>query len=519
MIKKSIFHTSATSLSLLLLLSCSTTPSPLPQVSGDKKVKNIIFLIGDGMGPQQLALLELYTQYAHGAKYRHSAMDRLRRSGVTTLMQQRPAQNLVIDSACSATQMATGVEALSEVIGLGPDGKSAETILEKAVKMGKSTGLVSDTRLTHATPASFAAHVPHRSMENEIAMQMIHSKANILFSGGLRHFIPQSQKGSKRKDDINLLDQAKKLGYDVALNKSQMQKSDSTHILGLFTSSGMPDGIENTQTENLSTRQIPTLTEMTLKALEVLEKNPEGFFLMVEGGQIDWASHANDAGWLLHEMLKFDKTVKVVMDWAKNRDDTLIVLTADHETGSFGLSYHPHNPPKAQDVPADDGQKMHYAPGFNFGRYNQLDLLYRQKMPLKDIMEKFTAQNKSQQTVPNFITWVKEQTSITLSDQEAKEALAVEKNQIYDANNSDRNQKIWSKIADFDSYYVYGDYRSSATLSRQLSIYQNTVWGTGTHTSTLIPVTSWGPESIIHGALSKPLTGAKLGLTLIKLID
>lgn len=129
-----------------------------------------------------------------------------------------------------------------------------------------------------------------------------------------------------------------------------LEKAQGDKLLGLFANSGMYDGITYSQTKNDPDRKEPTLKEMTDKALEILSKDKDGFFLMVEGGQIDWAGHSNDAGSMLHEMIKFDETVNAVYQWAKDRDDTLIIVTADHETGSFGFSYSGYNLPKRKNV-------------------------------------------------------------------------------------------------------------------------------------------------------------------------
>jgi len=203
--------------------------------------------------------------------------------------------------------------------------------IEKAKKAGKATGLVSDTRLTHATPASFAAHQPHRSLENQIASDMLATGADVMLSGGLRHWIPKStnDKGetykqleqltqgdvylkSKRKDDRNLLTEAEKDGYQLAFNRNMLDDAKGEKLLGLFAYSGMDDGIAYSNKKKIGEQTQPSLKEMTQKALNILSKDEDGFFLMVEGGQIDWAGHSNDAGTMLHELLKFDEAIQTV---------------------------------------------------------------------------------------------------------------------------------------------------------------------------------------------------------------
>ena len=166
------------------------------QTHSSKKpeVKNLIFMIGDGMGLQQISFARSYLKYAPNNKTGKKSLniERMANEGDMGLVYVEPHNALVVDSASSATQYATGFPAISEVIGLDEKGQAVQTILEKAKAKGLSTGLVSDTRITHATPASFGAHVAHRSMANEIAEHLIHTGADLLYSGGLRSFLPQT---------------------------------------------------------------------------------------------------------------------------------------------------------------------------------------------------------------------------------------------------------------------------------------------------------------------------------------
>src|SRR5690606_636136 len=247
----------------------------------------------------------------------------------------------------------------SEMIGLNARGDRVETVLQQAKRLGKASGLVSDTRITHATPASFAAHQIHRRLANAIATDLLHSGVDVMLAGALRYFLPQDSAlisyeqqqnilaaglplSSKRTDARNVLTEAEQQGYQLAFNREQLQAVDTFPVLGLFASSALPDALlEKSQPQ----RTQPSLTEMTEAVLNLLSQHEQGFFLMVEGGQIDWAGHNNDAGGLLHELLRFDEAIQVVVNWAEKRNDTLVILTADHETGGFGFSY------SAADIP------------------------------------------------------------------------------------------------------------------------------------------------------------------------
>jgi len=326
---------------LFLLIFLALVVSCKP--SSNQKIKNVILMIGDGMGPQQIGLLDAYASKAPNSIYKgkKAALSKLMNTSTLGFATNSPIGALVVDSAAAGSHLATGVYSPSESIGLDIDGNPVETVLELAKKLGKSTGLITDTRVTHATPAAFAAHQFHRSKESEIAEDMLANNVDVMLGGGLRYWIPSevNQKGdlynsikkstggnikikSKRKDNKNLINKATKKGYNVVYTKKSLENATENKILGLFAYSAMLDGIQHSRTKNNKKRSIPTLKEMTIKALNILSKNEKGFFLMIEGGLIDWAGHDNDAGTLLHELLKFDETIEYVYEWVKERDDT-----------------------------------------------------------------------------------------------------------------------------------------------------------------------------------------------------
>ena len=178
---------------IVVAVGCSRT-QPQAKVPKSDKTKNVIMIIGDGMGPQQVGLLLTYARQAPHSVVKDSttALDRmLKEGGVLGISLTHAANSLVTDSAASGTQLATGKPSGVEMIGSDADGNRTTTILEIAKKQGKSTGLVSDVRITHATPAAFAAHQPHRSLENEIALDMLKTGPDVMLAGGLRHWIPK----------------------------------------------------------------------------------------------------------------------------------------------------------------------------------------------------------------------------------------------------------------------------------------------------------------------------------------
>jgi len=513
-------------LSVLLLSACARPPAVSEPPA---RVRNVILIIGDGMGPQQVGLLDLYARRAPGSPYRGAtpAVLRMAEAGVVGLSATDPHDGLVVDSACSATQLALGLPALSEVIGVDTSGDPRPTILERAEAAGLWTGLVSDTRLTHATPAAFAAHQPHRSLEDAIASQMIASGAEVLLSGGLRYFAPANPDvlarhgvpftlARGRADGADLLTEAEERGFRLAFDRAGLDAATRAGgpILGLFTPSGMMDGIAATATRDDPARTEPSLREMTQAALSVLERSPQGFFLMVESGQIDWACHSNDAGWLLHEMLKLDDTVDAVLSWATDRDDTLVVLTADHETGGFGLSYSMYDPPAPRPLPGSAFAGRDYLPGSDFGRPERLDAMAAQGLTLSQLLDLPSSGDPAE-----LVRLTREHTRFPLTLAQAEAVLQTRDNPYHDAERRPKAPAIMADIRDFPAFYPAGLGARSAVLARQIADQQGVVWSTGTHTHTPVPVFALGPPRVArdfggwrhHVELGERLQRALLG--------
>lgn len=296
------------------------------------QAKNIILMIGDGMGPAHVQTAWLYATRQLG---KNLIMTEVMDKGETAYMVNDTADSTVTESAAAAVQMATGVKVLARAVGIGPDGKILKTILEMANERGKATGLVTTSGITDATPAAFVAHVERRSEEEKIAEQLIKSNVNILFGGRKQFFIPEAEKG-KRKDGRNLLNEARQNGYLVVETAEAMKKAQGEKILGLFNQGNMLFEIDRKGSIE------PSLSEMTAKALEVLNRNKEGFFLMVEAGRIDHAAHHHDIAAVISDTLEFDEAINIVYNFQKSNPDTLLIITADHETGGLAVLGHSH---------------------------------------------------------------------------------------------------------------------------------------------------------------------------------
>jgi len=298
---------------LMLVLAILAVSAQAGQVP-----RNVILMIGDGMGFAQVAMARLSLDGSKALK-----MDLMQAGGMA---RTQSANALVTDSAAAGTAFATGLKTNNGMISVLPDGAPVETILEAAQKIGKAAGLVTNTTITHATPATFGSHVSSRGSEADIAPQYIEKKIDVLLGGGREFFIAKPVPGSRRTDDRDLLTEARKAGYVLVETREGLAESTSSKLLGLFEMDAMTTNSPE-----------PSLAQMTTKAIQVLSKDPQGFFLMVEGGQIDWQCHANNARGAIKQTLDFDDAIGEALKFASTRNDTLVIVTADHETGGLTI--------------------------------------------------------------------------------------------------------------------------------------------------------------------------------------
>jgi alkaline phosphatase len=269
------------------------------------------------------------------------------------------ANSVIPGSAAAATAFATGHKTTVRFIGVGPRTEDLLTgleptaapyapvasIVEAAKLAGKAVGIVATSRVTHATPAAFAAHIHDRGLDNEIMEHMVYDNVDVVFGGGARHLLPEGEVyttsfgdawSGKRTDGENLMEVLQERGYQFIDSKEQMSAVTSGKVWGLFDDSHMQPDIDR---RHFAAHE-PSLAEMVAKAIEILSQDPDGFVLMVEGSQVDWAGHNNDPIYMVTDFLAFDDAVKVAADFAEADGRTAVMAYPDHNTGGMKIGHY-----------------------------------------------------------------------------------------------------------------------------------------------------------------------------------
>jgi alkaline phosphatase len=311
--------THRSSILILVVLLAGTLAQPSVASRALEGPRNVIILIGDGMGFEQVKAAGVYQNGVAGSL----AFEALPYTGeLTTYSADYPAP----DSAAAGTAMATGVKVNDGVVSMAypGDGRELETSLEFFKARCKSTGLVTTVYATHATPATFGAHEPSRDNLSQIAQAYLNqTRPNVILAGGGNGLSPSS---------------AAAAGYTVVTTRAQMQALDTetaTMVSGQFSTGVFAYEYDYAIGQSTFFDTYPHLSEMTQTALDILDNDPDGFFLMIEGGLIDYAGHDNGLPANIYETLEFEAAFQTVADWAAARTDTLVIVTADHETGGL----------------------------------------------------------------------------------------------------------------------------------------------------------------------------------------
>lgn len=308
-------------LAALLLVVSSFGCKPHSQEPQQPEVKNIILMVGDGMGAAQISALMLADE---------NAPVNMERATVGGFVKTRSADNRVTDSAAAATAYSTGEKTNNGHLSVNPEGAPLETILEKAENAGMPTGLVVTINIQHATPAAFYAHNPDRNDYEDIALGLLDSGIDVAIGGGIRYM-------TDREDGRDLMKELEANGYTVADNLNALASVTSGQAVALYDEVELAADFMSSE----AGRDVTLLSRGTSKALEILAANSaaagKGFFAMIEGSWIDSAGHANDEGMLMGEMRDFDNAVGVAFDYADTHPGTLVIVLADHETGGLTI--------------------------------------------------------------------------------------------------------------------------------------------------------------------------------------
>lgn len=301
----------------IMLFSCSSSDKEIVEkpktedIGHANKPKNIILLIGDGMGLSQVSSMFFLKKGPSS----FSAFP------VTGLLNTSSATHKITDSGAGATAFAIGEKTYNGAISVDTDSMPRTSIAEFAKQKGMKTGIISSSAVTHATPACFFAHVKDRDDQEKIAGQLVNSNVDYFAGGGLKYF-------NDREDGRNILEELQTSGYTIFTDELKPAGEKSGKFGFLLAPDGMPKMLDG---------RGDFLPKATKYAIDFLN-NEKGFFLMAEASQIDWAGHANEGDYVLTEMEDFDKTIAEVLEWAKKDGETLVIVTADHETGGFAIA-------------------------------------------------------------------------------------------------------------------------------------------------------------------------------------
>jgi alkaline phosphatase len=342
--------------------------------SGDRaRAANVILFIGDGMGVSHRTAGSLATVGLDG----ELVMDGLRHSGLLTTDPADPA-TLVTDSAAAGTALATGVRTHNGAIGVDAGGRPVETVVERAEAAGLSTGLVTTGEVTDATTAAFGAHVPDRGRQTEIARQFIEETGvDVLLGGGEDFWYPPVDPGrvpggTGRSDQGDLVRRAEELGYEYVSDRAGLARARGDRLLGLFDNGTM--FVAAPEPAGTNDRRV-SLAEMTRTAIDVLSRDDDGFLLVVEEEAVDGQAHANNAGETIEAVRLLDRAVAVGTRFADRRDDTLVIATADHETGGMAIADTGNGSPHTADGPfAVAGSDLRFVVDWTTGGHTGADV-------------------------------------------------------------------------------------------------------------------------------------------------
>ena len=299
----------------------------------NKKAKNIIFLVSDGMSSGTINMADLFLNRKFGKcsnwmqLYKDSRLSR-------GLMDTASSSSIVTDSSAGSSAWGGGMRVPNGSLNVGANGEMYLPILQKFKKSGKMVGCVTTVPITHATPAGFCVNSKSRNSQEDIAEQYLDLHFDIMMGGGNQYFA-----SDKRKDKKDMYAAFTAKGYEVARTRSEMMTaSNDKPVLGIFGEDAMPYYVDRDNDAQLK-NSVPSLAEMAQKAIDKMKGSPKGFAMQIESGKVDWAAHANDIAGLIHDQIQFDEAIKVAIDFAEHDKETLVIITTDHGNANPGVIY------------------------------------------------------------------------------------------------------------------------------------------------------------------------------------
>jgi alkaline phosphatase len=415
------------------------TNDVLSMPASGKKAKNIIMMVSDGMSAGTLNIADLYKNRAFGQSSHWISLYRENKV-VRALMDTASASSMVTDSAAASSAWGCGARVRNGSLNVGMRGEKPQPILQKFKEHGKKVGCVTTVPITHATPAGFCINLDNRDGQPIIADMYLSLRFDVMMGGGSKYF------GNKRKDG-SILPKFLTQGYKVVETKAEMQLlNNSKPVLGLFAEDALPYEIDRMHDPALM-NSVPSLSEMTMKAISLMKDNKEGFALQVEGGKVDWAAHSNDISGLIFDQLAFDEAVGKVMEFAEKDGETLVIITTDHGNSNPGLFY-----ASEADKKFDSLQSFKHSNDWVLGQLNQ---------------------SFSEQRITDFI---KEHQGITMKSADVRSLIThfktIEPGQLYNESNL--------------PFYEYG---------KILGNYTDVRWAGMDHTGDYVELAMYGPGS------------------------
>lgn len=419
--------------------------------------KYVFLFIGDGMGIPQRTAAESYLG-------KRLFMNAFPAQGITTTC---AANRFITGSAAAATALSAGQKTNIGMLGMAPDGKPVKTLAEMAKENGMKVGIVSSVSIDHATPAAFYAHVPKRSQYYDIEVALAYSEFDFFAGGGLKD--PGNKKKNSKNFRGNALDIIKQNGYKLVTGKAEFMRLTPKDGKVIAWNAWLQDGKALPYVMDMTDNDI-TLPEFTAKAIEMLE-NPDGFFLMVEGGKIDWACHANDAAASIHDTVSFDQSIeKAVMFALRHPDETLIVVTGDHECGGLTLGF----------------------AGTKYGSH--FNILDHQNVSFRKFTDEIVAKSRNM-SFPKIKSLITNYFGLKFKGNAGEDLMVLEKFQIEQIEHayerSIKGEKEGSK--NIETYLLYGEYDPlTVTLTHILNQKAGLGWTSYKHTGVPVSTSAMG---------------------------